>query len=184
MATLGDSTSKRLAAVVKQANSSPAGPAGLAGAKYYGDAPGGRIGTWGRAPTGRSGSMLPNQPLSDLHKNVMNGSLAGKRERVRPNSEGAKSLWDTLPSKTLPQAPAKGGRPRSPNKLRPQSAHTSRTPLRCAACRSNNCLHLSIPMDQAARVCSGPVAFHLVCLRAPHVGYVSLLRASMAMYEA
>jgi hypothetical protein len=141
MATLGDSTSKRLAAVVKQISNSPAVPAGIAGAKYHGDAPGGRISAWGRAPTGRSGSMLPVQPLSDLHKNMLHGSLVRRREKVRPNSEGTKCLWDTLPSKTLPKAPAKGGRPSSPPRRRPQSSHAVHTTSRCAiSCRRQSIL--------------------------------------------
>ena len=109
MGTLGETTSKRLAAVIQQAN----GPSGgrvphAAGAKYYGGF-GGAAGTWGRVPTGRGG--MPQQPLSALHRNVPASSQTGRRLRVRPNAEGTKSLWDTLPEKPLPNAPAKGSSP-------------------------------------------------------------------------
>jgi hypothetical protein len=120
MGTLGDSTSKRIAAVIKSSAAAGGslghGPPVAGGAKYYGGYQGPMAGTWSKKPTGRG------DPASPLRNMPSHANTAGRRPKVRPNSEGEKALWDTLPAKELPHAPAKGGRPASPRKQRPQSA--------------------------------------------------------------
>jgi hypothetical protein len=115
MGTLGDSTSKYLAGIIRGANSNN-GPGISPGAKYHGEWAGGGGGTWGRAATSRRDAHVTSpKPLQRIESNISSCSV-GKRSKIRTNSEGVKALWDTAPINTVPKAPAKGGRPASPMK--------------------------------------------------------------------
>ena len=143
MGTLGDSTSKRLAAVVRGINGAGAASA-LApkgSAAYYGGWAG-PAGTWSKSPrfNGREDARSSSQPRP-LQTHEANTS--GRRDKIRPNSEGERALWDTLPAKELPNAPAKGGRPVSPHRQRPKSASTARERPKCAPVPTVCCLHSS-----------------------------------------
>lgn len=128
MGTLGETTSKSLAAVIQQANGPGGGRVpGAAGAKYHGGY-GGGAGTWGRVSTGRGGA--PQLPLSALHRNVPTASQTGRRSRVRANAEGTRSLWDTLPEKALPKPPAKGNGRLTASAPRPHTAKPRGTAIR------------------------------------------------------
>ena len=133
MGTLGDTTSRNLASVVRAANSG-GGNAPAVGGKYHGGFSGGG-GSFGRAPSGRgdppprasgAGGSSVRGPL------LRSGGNTGVRPKVRPNSEGVKALWDTLEFKELPKAPAKGASNMlgsrvagSSTQLRPKSASQS-----------------------------------------------------------
>eukprot|EP00892_Ulva_mutabilis_P007281 jgi/Ulvmu1/4925/UM203_0004.1 len=139
MGTLMDSTSKRLVSAIRGGESSASpGQAASPGARYHGGYQSGG-GTWGRAATGRGQPNEPSQvhgksdqpgvpqraPTAPLQpqtfaQNVMRpSSSVGRRQRIRPNSAGAFSTWDTIAGKDLPKC-AKGTSPRLG--MRPNSA--------------------------------------------------------------
>lgn len=165
MGTLMDSTSKRIASAIRGANaSSGTGQAAGKGAKYHGGFESGG-GTWGRAVTGRgepsgaaqrssnadqpktqqSPSPSPLQPHVSADNIMRPTSSVGRRQRIRPNSAGVFSKWDSLAPRDLPKCP-KGTSPRPG--LRPRSATARPAPYRfrslfhyvpCTPCQTFPC---------------------------------------------
>lgn len=193
MGTLMDTTSKRLASAIRDVKSSGA-PAQAAspGGKYHGGFQSGG-GTWGRAVTGRGepagASQLPakkdsdRKPLATSHplqpqtsaQNIMRpGSSVGRRQRIRPNSAGAFSTWDTIGPKDLPKC-AKGTSPRP--SMRPRSATARPAAYRCRlTCHqltqlstpilsneSSSTRHTSIPSVNASAALIEPLSTSIAC---------------------
>lgn len=151
-----DTTSKRLASAIRDAKApGVSAPLAAPGGRYYGGFQSGG-GTWGRAATGRGEqaggpqvppnkdqlerkglpSANPLQPQTSAQNIMRPGSSVGRRQRIRTNSAGAFSSWDTLGAKDLPQC-AKGTAPRP--SLRPKSATARPAPYRCRSPDVHEC---------------------------------------------
>ena len=136
--TMMDSTKRSLAGAIRDAkgggNAGPKNP----GAKYFGAWDGGSGGTFGRAARAvgeprqqpQQNAKRGSAPLgpSQVHNSPMAASGAndrtGRRQKIRPNSAGVQSIWNTSAIGPLPKAPPPGTSPRIPP--RPNTAQPSR----------------------------------------------------------
>lgn len=156
-----DSTRRSLAGAIQDARGGREGNAGPknSGAKYFGGWEGGSGGTFGKAaravgeprqqqknqqrsndPLGPS--QAPNSPIGASSYNT------GRRQRIRPNSAGAQSIWNSTSVGQLPKAPPPGTSPRiapRPNTAQPSRYEDIRIRCNssflflCGFCLHNSC---------------------------------------------
>ena len=134
--TMMDSTKRSLAGAIRDAKGGGNPGPKNSGAKYFGAWDGGSGGTFGRAAraVGEPRQQLQQNPQrgsaplgpSQAHNSPMAASgpnnLTGRRQRIRPNSAGAQSIWTTSAIGPLPKAPPPGTSPRMlprPNTAQP-----------------------------------------------------------------
>jgi hypothetical protein len=141
--TMMNSTKRSLAGAIRDARGGGGGNNACprsSGAKYFGAWDGGIGGTFGKAARAvgeprpqqqqqqQHSSHSGNAPLapSQAHNSPrgLTNSLSGRRQRIRPNSAGAQSIWHMSKIGSLPKAPPPGTSPRIPP--RPSTAQPSR----------------------------------------------------------